>query len=401
MNNSTLPEAYEENFDYENYAATLSGRGFVMPSRENVLLLGGNGLIGAETASQLVDDGGCNMTLLCRGTAYFDAAQRVFPHARLITCDRHGPLTELTQLTAQLKRWDFVIDFSALNGTDVKSVLAVLGGSVGHYIYISSDSVYEVSAPGGGGPSVEEDARRPDDPAERARLAAADPYGDGKLAVEEALAAAEVSYTALRLPDVLGPRDTTYRWWVHQAWLQYAQYVGRPVPVTTTVNTCATSYVYVADVARVIRTVMARVREGRPPCGAFNISLDRSFTLPQLLSEIAEELGVTGSLTEVTDDPKMHGFLSSVIYTLPSVFRGPINIERARRELGFEPTAWQQVRKDLVSFYLEAFHRFPKERQVVLDNLKHMAMDEDHRHQLEDVFRRDLEKSSGSGSHHP
>ncbi|KAF0293282.1 hypothetical protein FJT64_008828 [Amphibalanus amphitrite] len=245
-----------------------------MTSRENVLLLGGNGLIGSETAAQLIAEGGSDLTLLSRGTRYFDVG-----HARL---------------TAQLPRWDFVVDFSALQASDVTSVLEALGGKVGHYIYISSDSVYE-------------------------------------------------------------------------AWLQYLPHVGRPVPVTSTVNTCATSYVYVGDVARVVRTVMGRVRAGRPPRGAFNISLGPE--LSRCLKLI-------------------------IIYTLPSVTRGPISIARARRELDFEPTPWPTVRKELVGFYLDAFHRFPKERQVILENLQHMAVDEEHRQRLKVAFRETLERGS-------
>ena len=364
-----------------------------MAVKQSVLIIGGNGLMGGETASLLISEGTFDLALLNRGTVYFDSAERISPHVRHLRCDRRGSLTPLEAETARRGRWDFVVDFCAFLASDAQSVLTALGGRFGHYVYISSDSVYEVSAPSvHGGPSVEEDARRPEEPAERARLAAADPYGDGKLAVEEALSAAGVPYTALRLPDVLGPRDTSRRWWVHQAWLQHAALVGRPVPVSASVAGRTTSYVFARDVARAVRRVIELVSAGRPATGAFNLSLGRDFTLPQLLQEMAAELGgLAGPLTELTDDPARHGLLPSVDDTLPSVTRGPVSIARARRELGFEPTPWPQVLTETVNFCREAFFRYPEERHHVLENLKYVAVDDEHRKRLEDAFSKLVE----------
>ena len=50
------------------------------------------------------------------------------------------------------------------------------------YIYISTDSVYEVcKEPSHEGPTFEEDAVRPEDPKEREAYAERDPYGSNKL----------------------------------------------------------------------------------------------------------------------------------------------------------------------------------------------------------------------------
>ena len=204
-----------------------------------------------------------------------------------------------------------------------------------------------------------------------------------------------MSYTALRLPDVLGPRDTSRRWWVHQAWLQHAALVGRPVPVSSAVAGRTTSCVYAPDVARAVRRVMELVTAGTPPTGAFNLSVDRDFTLQQLLQEIANEVGgITGPLTELTDDPTKHGLLPSVDDTLPSVTRGPVSIARARRELGFEPTPWSDVLRETVQFCKEAFYKYPEERQHVLKNLKYVAVDDEHRRKLEEAFAKLVEEGS-------
>jgi hypothetical protein len=70
-------------------------------------------------------------------------------------------------------------------------VVKYLDGKVGHYVYISTDSVYEVCVqPNHKGGRKEEDAKRPSDKSERDRLKEEDDYGDNKLEVEEVLQAA-------------------------------------------------------------------------------------------------------------------------------------------------------------------------------------------------------------------
>merc|ERR1712167_507038 len=67
---------------------------------------------------------------------------------------------------------------------------------------------------------------RPDSSSERKRLRKADSYGDGKMEAEEALARGLEEQEALccrsvslRLPDVIGPFDDTYRLWAYWHWL--------------------------------------------------------------------------------------------------------------------------------------------------------------------------------------
>ncbi|CAG7720176.1 unnamed protein product, partial [Allacma fusca] len=51
-----------------------------------------------------------------------------------------------------------------------------------------------------------------------------DSYGDQKLAGEEVLIennkATGMKFLIFRLADVIGPRDTTDRWWTYQMWIQ-------------------------------------------------------------------------------------------------------------------------------------------------------------------------------------
>ena len=116
-----------------------------------------------------------------------------------------------------LHRFDVVLDFSGYEPKWVHDNCQVLQGKVGVYIYISTDSVYEVSIDKPTKrPSRETDAVRPKDENEVGLLKKKDPYGHYKLSCEEALVHYHTHkqgfpWVSLRLADVIGPRDTTNR----------------------------------------------------------------------------------------------------------------------------------------------------------------------------------------------
>lgn len=62
-------------------------------------------------------------------------------------------------------------------------------------------------------------------------LESGESYGHRKLQIEEELARQReeggVPYVSLRLPDVIGPRDNTYRWWIYQTWIRLADHLDR------------------------------------------------------------------------------------------------------------------------------------------------------------------------------
>ena len=107
--------------------------------------------------------------------------------------------------------WDFVIDFSGFRGTQVEQSVGALKGISRLYVYISSDSVYEVCEKSHKGPTEERDSTRPESVEERERLNLLDNYGHEKLQGEEALYkqrwAGGMPFMALRLFDVIGPRE--------------------------------------------------------------------------------------------------------------------------------------------------------------------------------------------------
>jgi len=109
-----------------------------------------------------------------------------------------------------------------------------------------------------------EQAVRPEDRGLRDLLNAHHDYGHRKLEAEEELIDQRrnhsdddgrpgIPYVILRLPDVLGPRDTTYRFWLYQLWLRLAPVLpGRPVAVPPFLVDQKNSFVFVDDVAKVV-----------------------------------------------------------------------------------------------------------------------------------------------------
>jgi len=161
-------------------------------------------------------------------------------------------------------RFDAVVDFSAYNGRATREATTLLRHKADVYVHISTDSVYDVCDPDrrSAGPVREEDAVRPDDKGFRDELSTHHDYGHRKLEAEEELVIQRYNHTdglrgipfvILRLPDVLGERDTTYRFWLYQLWLRLAPLLlAHPVTIPTFLLDQKNSFVYVEDVAKVV-----------------------------------------------------------------------------------------------------------------------------------------------------
>lgn len=152
-----------------------------------LLVFGGNGYIGGECVNFLLNQGH-DITLLNREHWPWDSATRLKPRVTNIYCDRYRAeeCSDLKKVLSE-SRFNAVIDFSA---TDVKRVTPfyeLLRNRVDVYVYISSDSVYEVCQKVDTVSNKEEYAVRPSDLELRNELAQSDSYGNGKMEVEEHL----------------------------------------------------------------------------------------------------------------------------------------------------------------------------------------------------------------------
>eukprot|EP01049_Picozoa_sp_SAG25_P000434 SAG25_NODE_16_length_24288_cov_31.926950_5_plen_318_part_00 len=180
---------------------------------------------------------------------------------------------------------DFAVDFSAFTPTHVADAVGVLSGRVGHYIFISTNSVYQ---------SDQHIAAEPYDEAEAFELpvppSRRDAYGWDKRACEELLVACAASggmpSTRLRIPAICGPGDPTQRWWRYLLWLRS----GHPVyslkgGAVGEGRLPSYSACYSMDV---VQAVLAVVKAGEITFGeVYHICAAERLTLPELLAVIA------------------------------------------------------------------------------------------------------------------
>ena len=152
--------------------------------------------------------------------------------------------------------YDIVLDFSAYQPKWIHDAIDILKNkTIGIYVYISSDAVYEVSKPKSSdrlsiGMKIlqnncvyyfsifnliylsfsrkfaEEDAIRPEDLNVRKKLNQQDRYGDAKFGGEEVLQDQNSKengfpWVAFRYADVIGPRDNTRRFAFYHTWLKF------------------------------------------------------------------------------------------------------------------------------------------------------------------------------------
>jgi 2'-hydroxyisoflavone reductase len=110
------------------------------PQPKTILMLGGTGFLGPQTVEAALRRGH-KVTLFNRGKT----RPGLFPDLEKLQGDREKD--DLKALEG--RKWDAVVDTSANVPRWVKKAAAVLSPSVGHYIYISSISVYaDTSKPG-------------------------------------------------------------------------------------------------------------------------------------------------------------------------------------------------------------------------------------------------------------
>ncbi len=155
-----------------------------------LLVLGGTVFLGRHVVDAALA-AGCEVTLLNRGRRNVEFA---LPVEQLLG-DRNGELGALKG-----RRFDAVVDCSGYTAAQLQHAADVLGGQVGHYVFVSTISVYARFAPG-----QAFDEMAPLTPS-------MDGYGGGKARAEEAITAALPGRVAIVRPGlIVGPYDPTGR----------------------------------------------------------------------------------------------------------------------------------------------------------------------------------------------
>ena len=168
-----------------------------------ILVVGGTRFVGRHVVEQALARGH-EVTVFHRGRTGTD----LFPELEHRIGDRNTDLSALADGT-----WDATIDTCAYVPGQVHELADALGGRGGHYLLVSSVSVYAAPA----GPGIDEDAPllELDDPT--IEEVTAETYGGLKVMCERAAVEWHGSTTVSVRPSyVVGPHDYTWRfpWWV-------------------------------------------------------------------------------------------------------------------------------------------------------------------------------------------
>lgn len=300
------------------------------------LILGGQRFMGRAVVEALLQAGD-DVTLLSRGKTKDPFGDRV----KRIAADRDNR----PQMRAALEKFgpcDVMMDFSARDTPvhKVADVVNTMHGKVGHFIFISTQAVYQSPGWDPRKPQEEEATFDMSPPDEKRRTA----YGWDKAAAEELLKAAYTvggfPSTRIRIPIVNGPHDPTFRLWRYHAWLKS----GHPVYVTRGGNK-AYSTVYSEDV---VDAIMKILDKGKPTFGeVYQLNQSERPTI----AEVAEAMAATGAYPAPKGGQRVRVLTDAQVKAMDAKDRQKLlswshldgmdqtmSIEKARHELGWEPT---------------------------------------------------------------
>jgi nucleoside-diphosphate-sugar epimerase len=319
----------------------------------NVLVFGGNGFIGSTTVDKILQKyPDAHITIVNRHNWYWDSDTRIKPRvAKIMHCDREKNITNCGELKAFLeseKYFDVVIDFSAYSGQVVRDASPYLKHKVGLYVLISTDSVYDACEKSHEEFSREEDCVQPETDEQKEALYAGDTYAYRKRQAEDAIVEQRLqdggfNFVILRLPDVIGPRDGTHRWWIYQLWAKLAPEIPeQPVRVPSFLEDWQMSFVYVDDVADVIVDLFNAPPQVRDQ--VMNLAWPETWTVLDLIKAMEEVLSVENEIV-LNEDRK------DQFYLYPSVRKGPIAVTKAESLIGWKPTPWNEAVEKTVNFF--------------------------------------------------
>ena len=299
----------------------------------NILVLGGTQFMGRIMTKELLRLGH-RVTMSNRGKSPNPFAGN--SNVRLLCCDRMGDrerFAKMISAASDEQDFDAVIDFTGFHRDIIRDTVRALHSvseqdvrrKVGHYIYISTDSVYmgslrpfpslkvgsgmragkqlpaQADSSGSFLPPtverlVETDCLPPTEPEQRSLLKRWNSYqygyGGNKLGCEQELHAwwekSKFPYTALRLPDVMGPYDNL------GCHLRVQQRIAKGLPLPADgkpdhiddIRTHRISLIYAPDV---VAAVLACLRTGEAVHGhALHIAQQEAPTILEYLPACSE-----------------------------------------------------------------------------------------------------------------
>ena len=336
----------------------------------HILILGGNGCIGSEitnlikTQLQFINLQPIHLTLLNRGRQYWSESSNTnltpstTSHLHLDRTNKQHLQQALTQHYPN-KSVEIVIDCSAYRRKSIQDVLECISVT-SQYIYISSDSIYEVCIPSlSSSPTVEHECQRPTNEKDKKSLNDNDKYGHKKKQCEELLIHLcqqnrVPSCTILRCADVIGPKDNTDRLWHYVLWLRYCHSHHIHPGLHKNKKNQRLSFTYSKDVASLI-TCFVSQNEAMKKSGVkcYNLACSETLTHAELVVEIGKCMGITAfsSTTDLNVSPSLSYY--------PSTERGPVNVDAVMNECQefWQPTSVLVAIQESVTFLEQALRQ--------------------------------------------
>ena len=347
-----------------------------------ILSFGGNGMVGSAAVLSLQEKDPQHVyeiTMVSRGSWPFDTEEVVKPLVHQIVCDRDNGIREETcpELLREIQQTDeyfAVLDFSGYLPEWIEEATKLLKGKARLYVYISSDSIYEVTqyppeetANKGVHKSVETDAVRPVDQQLQANLNRMDEYGDQKLAGEEVLVRQRkqqggdgIPWVALHFADVVGPRDQSSRFVTYYLWTKYLHIPGVPA---LHIPDQVLEYSSVTSVDDAVESIMAVLERPDGWDEAYNIASEEVFNVTEAIQILGRLQGKEEEALRIERRPAYESFSM-----YPSITRGPIDVSKAKGKLGFVPDTVEQVLLKALEWHDDAFFNMEGMMQSFLED---------------------------------
>ncbi len=303
-----------------------------------VLVIGGSRFIGLAVVQRLLADGH-KITLLNRGQSPDPFGTRV---SRVIG-DRSDPDT----LRRALARRDFdaVLDVIAFREEDTQSAVEHLRGRIGHFVHVSTASVYLIRDRLFC-PFREEDfggRLAPRTEATSSSWLYAYHKRRCELALQHAWETDQFPYTSLRLPMVVGPEDYTER---AQAYLERLADGGPVILPDGGLNSWG--FLWVSDVAE---TIAANLMNANAFGRAYNLAQREVVSLKQFVETVAAVTGKSPTLAAVPGEWLHRLALGTSFSPYTHDHDIVLDIAAAQRDLLFEPTPFVTWCEQLVRHF--------------------------------------------------
>lgn len=315
---------------------------------KNILVIGGTRNMGYSLVLRLLERGH-TVTILNRGIDPDNLPDSV----HRLRADRTDPQQMRRALLA--KSFDAVVDTVMFRGPEAETIVDLLKGRIGHYIFLSTGQVYLVRE-NIERPFKEEDYEGRLIPPPKDNTFAYEEwrYGVDKRAAEDVFAKAWAEngfpYTSFRMPMVNSERDGFNR--LYNYILRLAD--GGPILAPETPK-YPLRHVYAGDVvSALVKVVESGMGKGR----AYNISQDETVSLDEFIAILGDIMKVQPHIVRFKrSELEAAGFLPDCS-PFSERWMSELDNTRSKTELGIEYTPLALYLEKLVRYY--EYHKPPK-----------------------------------------